>query len=101
MPSYEYRCADCGRTQVLFRTSDARHAPAQCDCGGSLGKIISRANITMNHWAYDDAPVGVSRLDQLGEYREETKLYEKQNGKGNDFSDTGKSMDQILAGGVG
>lgn len=101
MPSYEYRCADCGRTQVLFRPSEVRHAPAECDCGGQLGKIISRANITMNHWAYGDAPVGLSQLDKLNEYREETKLYEKQNGKGADVLDKGKSMDQILAGGVG
>ena len=101
MPSYEYRCADCGRTQVQFRPSELRHNPAICECGCYADKIISRANITMNDWAYRDNPIGTSKLDELATYREETKQYENQNGQKTEFAETSSTMQETIAGRVG
>lgn len=95
MPSYEYRCRECGGVRIAFRTVDMRHAPLRCDCGGEAYKLISRANFAMHHWAYD-GPVGLSDLDRLSSYKEETRQYEQQNFNNNKFGDTSMSMDTAL-----
>jgi putative FmdB family regulatory protein len=39
MPTYEYKCSECGRVFSLMRRREARGAPAACpDCGIGTGK---------------------------------------------------------------
>lgn len=42
---YEYQCKDCGCIDVAFRPVANMYDPKNCDCGGSMDKILSTPKI--------------------------------------------------------
>lgn len=45
MPTYEYRCAECGETFEVFQKFSARPLKRHDECGGELSKVIHPAGI--------------------------------------------------------
>ena len=45
MPTYEYRCAECGETFEVFQKFSARPLKRHDGCGGELSKVIHPAGI--------------------------------------------------------
>lgn len=45
MPTYEYRCAQCGETFDVFQKFSARPLRKHEGCGGELSKVIHPAGI--------------------------------------------------------
>lgn len=45
MPTYEYRCAECGETFDIFQKFSARSLRKHEGCGGELSKVIHPAGI--------------------------------------------------------
>lgn len=45
MPTYEYRCAECGETFDVFQKFSARPLRTHDGCGGELSKVIHPAGI--------------------------------------------------------
>lgn len=45
MPTYEYRCAECGETFDIFQKFSARPLRKHEGCGGELSKVIHPAGI--------------------------------------------------------
>jgi putative FmdB family regulatory protein len=47
MPTYEYRCAKCGRHLEVFQSFSEEPLRVHEECGGALAKVLSPAGIVL------------------------------------------------------
>ena len=47
MPTYEYRCAKCGRHLEVFQSFSEAPLTVHDDCGGALARVLSPAGIVL------------------------------------------------------
>jgi putative FmdB family regulatory protein len=75
MPTYEYRCAKCGRHFDVYQSFSEEPLTKHDECGGKLNKVLSPAGIVLKGSGFykTDSRNGSKRSREKSTEKSETK----------------------------
>ncbi len=80
MPTYEYRCAKCGRHFDVYQSFTEDPLTKHEECGGKLNKVLSPAGIVLKGSGFykTDSRSGSKRAKEKSTEKSETKEKSKE-----------------------
>jgi len=80
MPTYEYRCAKCGRHFDVYQSFSEDPLTTHEECGGKLNKVLSPAGIVLKGSGFykTDSRSGAKRAKEKSTEKSETKEKSKE-----------------------
>ncbi len=80
MPTYEYRCAKCGRHFDVYQSFSEDPLTKHEECGGKLNKVLSPAGIVLKGSGFykTDSRSGSKRAKEKSTEKSETKEKSKE-----------------------
>ena len=80
MPTYEYRCAKCGRHFDVYQSFSEDPLTKHEECGGKLNKVLSPAGIVLKGSGFykTDSRSGSKRSHERSTEKSETKEKSKE-----------------------
>jgi putative FmdB family regulatory protein len=99
MPTYEYRCAKCGRHFDVYQSFSEEPLTKHDECGGKLNKVLSPAGIVLKGSGFykTDSRNGSKRSREKSTEKSETK--EKSSSSSSSESSGGSSSGGSSSGG--
>ena len=94
MPTYEFRCSDCGNLVEIFQRIDEEPLTVCERCGGRMRKVFHPAGIVFKgsgFYATDSRSKSKSSKESGGSKSEETGKAEKKESKSTEKSETKKA----------
>src|SRR5438309_1007718 len=93
MPTYEYRCAKCGRHFDVYQSFSEDPLTKHEDCGGKLNKVLSPAGIVLKGSGFykTDSRSGSKRAAEKSEKSDTSKETSKETSKSSSSDSSGSS----------
>lgn len=93
MPTYEYKCRDCGHRFEIVQSFTDKPLTKCKECKGSLGKVFGSIGITFKGSGFykTDSRSGSASVGSSKSNSESSKSESKSEGKSETKSDSGKS----------